>query len=432
MKNTFLLLLAAVAPLQAQDTILISKSMLLEKAAVSNLRVKASQKGYESARADYHQSRAVFLPNIVASHTGISTTNPLMAFGSKLNQEVLTQADFNPALLNNPRHTENFSTLVEVQQPLINLDGFYERQGIRDKMEATALQGARTAEYITLEVSKAYLQLQLAYKEAEVLAKTDVTARANLSLASRYFEQGLLQKSDLLNVQIRANETANQVQAAKNNVKNASDYLAFLLNEDSSPTYRPAEPLEPNIVREEFSSALYPLRKDIQAMEKATEAYRKMALSGKMAFLPRLNAFGSYQAYDDHLFGSSAKGYLVGAQLSWQLFDGFRSAGKSEKARAEYQKAQIETQEYKSKSKLELDQALRELDDAERKVSLGTLVREQAEQAYRIRRNRFELGMEKATDLLMAESLLQQKELEFLQAVFTYNLTKHYLQFLTK
>ncbi len=433
MKNIILLLLLTViAPLQAQDTVVIAKSMVLGKAALGNLSIKASQKAYESVRADYHQGRAVFLPNITVSHTGITTTNPLMAFGSKLNQEVLTQADFNPALLNDPAPTESFSTLLEIQQPLINLDRFYERAAARAKMEAVALQSGRTAEHIQLEVSKAYLQLQLAYKGVEVLKKTDVTAKSNLDLANRYFEQGLLQKSDLLNVAIRANMTANQLLLAKSAVKDASDYLAFLLNEEGKSTYKPAEALESDVVREQFSSGLQLLRKDIQAMEKGTQAYEKMILSRKMAFLPRLNAFGSYQIYDDNIFGSSAKGYLLGAQLTWNVYDGSSSAGKLERARADYQKAQIEAEEYKKRSQLELDKAIRQLNDADNKVSLSKLVRQQAEQAYHIRRNRFEQGMEKTADLLMAESLLQQKELESLQAVYEYNLTKQYLQFLTK
>lgn len=433
MKNIILVvLLIAIVPLQAQDTIVISKSMLPGKVAIGNLGIKASQKAYESVRADYHQSRAVFLPSITVSHTGITTTNPLMAFGSKLNQEVLTQADFNPALLNDPPHTESFSTLLEIQQPLINLDRLYEREAARAKMEAFALQSNRTAEHMQLEASKAYLQLQLAYKGVEVLKKTDVMAKSNLNLAHQYFEQGLLQKSDLLNVEIRANMTANQLQLAKSAVKDASDYLAFLLNEEGKSTYKPAEALESDFVREQFSSSLHLLRKDIQAIEKGTEAYEKMILSRKMAFLPRLNAFGNYQLYDDAIFGASAKGYLVGAQLTWNLYDGSNSSGKLERARAEYQKAQLEAEEYKKRSQLELDKAIRQLYDADNKASLSKLVRQQAEQAYHIRRNRFEQGMEKTTDLLMAESLLQQKELESLQAVFEYNLTKQYLQFLTK
>ena len=33
-----------------------------------------------------------------------------MAFGSKLNQEILTASDFNPALLNDPGQIQNFAT----------------------------------------------------------------------------------------------------------------------------------------------------------------------------------------------------------------------------------------------------------------------------------------------------------------------------------
>ena len=115
------------ANLYAQDTLTISKNDLLQKVTENNLQIKVAEKSFQSAKADYRQSNALFLPNINVSHTGISTTNPLMAFGSKLNQEILTASDFNPALLNNPEKTQNFATKIEVQQPLFNLDGLYGR-----------------------------------------------------------------------------------------------------------------------------------------------------------------------------------------------------------------------------------------------------------------------------------------------------------------
>ena len=139
----------------AQDTLSISKNDISKKIASTNLQVKIAEKNYQSAKADYNQAKAVFLPNISVSHTGISTTNPLMAFGSKLNQEILTASDFNPALLNDPAKTQNFATKFEIQQPLINVDGFYGRQAAKAKMEAFQLQTERTKEYLELEVSKA-------------------------------------------------------------------------------------------------------------------------------------------------------------------------------------------------------------------------------------------------------------------------------------
>ncbi|MBA4319159.1 MAG: transporter [Flavobacterium sp.] len=416
-----------------QDTLTISKNDIWQKANDKNLQIKIANQAYKSAQADYRQSNALFLPSITASHTAISTTNPLMAFGSKLNQEVLSASDFNPALLNDPAVTQNYATKIEVLQPLINMDGLYGRQAAKSKMEAFQLQTERTTEYLALEVNKSFMQLQLAYKAVKVLEKANATVDANLKLVENYFKQGILQKTDLLSVQVRVNEIKNQLQYAKSNVQNASDYLAFLLNEDNAnKVYKPLEELDNTIAIESINTTLSGNRKDILAMDKSSEAYAKMLQSSKMNFLPSLNAFGSYELYDDTLFGTNAQGYLIGAQLSWKVFDGYKSIGKMEKAKADYQKAEVENQQYKSQSQLELNKTNRQLKDAENKVNLERLALEQSQEAYRIRSNRFTQGLEKTTDLLQAETQMFQKELQLLQAVFEYNFTQEYLQFLTK
>ena len=259
----------------AQDTLTISKNDLLQKVTENNLQIKVAEKSFQSAKADYRQSNALFLPNINVLYTGISTTNPLMAFGSKLNQEILTASDFNPALLNDPDVTQNFATKIEVQQPLFNLDGLYGRQAAKAKMDAFQLQTERTKEYLELEVSKAYMQLQLTYKAVKVLEKANATAQGNLKMVENYFKNGMLQKTDLLNIQVRVNEITNQLQYAKSNVQNASDYLAFLLNEDmAGKTYKPAEALDNSIAIESMNTTISDSRKDIQAMQKTSEAYK--------------------------------------------------------------------------------------------------------------------------------------------------------------
>jgi outer membrane protein TolC len=102
----------------------------------------------------------------------------------------------------------------------------FERQAAKAKMSAMKLQSERTKEYLEMEVIKAYQQLQLTYSAVKVLEKAVNTANSNLTMVQNY-KQGLLQKTDLLNVQVRVNEVANQLQYAKSNVQNASDYLAF-------------------------------------------------------------------------------------------------------------------------------------------------------------------------------------------------------------
>lgn len=419
--------------LYSQDTIQISKADLVQKLSDQNLQLKIAEKSFESARSDYRQSNALFLPSITASNTALTTNNPLMAFGSKLNQEILTASDFNPALLNDPEQTQNYATRFEILQPIINADGIFERKAAKAKMEAYQLQTERTKEYLELEVSKSFMQLQLAYKAVAVLEKANQTAQSNLKLVENYYKQGMLQKTDLLSVQVRVGEIANQLQYAKSNLKNASDYLAFLLNEDTKGgIYKPLETLENQMQPETINLLLPATRKDLVAMEKSSEAYKSMMESGKMRFLPRLNAFGSYEIYDTQFMQFGASGYTLGAQLSWDLFDGYKSIGKLEKSKVEFQKAEVETEQYKKQSQLELNKASRQLLDAENKVNVSKLAFEQTAESYRIRQNRFTQGLEKTSDLLLTETQMAQKELEYLQAVFEYNFTKMYLLFLTK
>ena len=430
MKYITVLILIFYLPTNAQEIISIDKSEVITKIKSRNLSLKISAEEFNKAQADYRQTNAIFLPNITASHTGISTTNPLMAFGSKLNQGILTQADFNPVLLNNPTQTQNFATIIKVEQPLVNLDGVYQRKAAKSKMEAMFLQTQRTEDYLTFEVENAYMQLQLAYKAVAVLEKALDAANANKTLAENSFKQGYLQRADVLNVEVRVTEVQNQLQQAKSNVQNASNYVSFLMD-DTYVQYKPSDDLSVNVTSMDEVS-ISENRSDIKAMQLSTEAYADMNKADKMAFLPRLNAFGSYELYDNKIFQADANGYLVGAQLSWDIFQGSKRFGKAQKSKAEFEKSKFEYSQYVSKSKLELNKAKRLLIDAENKLNLSKLALAQSDESLRIRTNRFKEGLEKTADLLTAETQFAQKQLEYYQTIFEYNYAQAYLKFLTK
>ena len=435
MKNISKLIIVTIflfsGNLKAQEIILISKAAILEKISKNNLTLKISQENFHKARADYSQTNAIYLPNIKASHTGIRTTNPLMAFGSKLNQEVLTAADFNPVLLNNPKKTQNFATKIEIQQPLINLDGVYQRKAAKYKMQASLLKTKRTADYLKLEVEKAYMQLQLAYKAVEVLEKALKTAKENQKIAENNFQQGYLQQADILTIQVRVTEIKGQLQTAKSNILNVSNYLSFLMNDDTNVIYKSTDNLSVT-TKNNTPINVSENRADIKAMQLASDAYMAMNKADKMTFLPRLNAFGSYELYDNNFFQANASGYLVGAQLTWSLFEGSKRFGKTQKSKAAFEQSKLEYKQYVSKSKLELNKAKRQLLDAKNQLEFTSLSVKQSKESLRIRKNRFREGLEKTTDLLMSETLYAQKQLAYYQTVFQYNYTQAYLEFLAK
>jgi outer membrane protein TolC len=249
-------------------------------------------------------------------------------------------------------------------------------------------------------------------------------------MAENNFKQGYLQKADILSVDVHVTEVENQLLNAKSAVQNASDYLQFLMGENNSTILKPTDGLKAIVDTNIYNQTLSTNRDDIQAMQKSTEAYNYMYKASKNTYLPTLNAFGSYEMYDTQLFGTKAKGYTVGAQLSWNVFEGFKRIGKVQKGKAEYDKALFSFNQYKNKSFLEFNKAKRMLKDSENKLKLTSLAEEQSKEELRIRTNRFKQGLEKTSDLLISETKYLQKQLENLQTVFSYNYAKAYVEFL--
>ncbi|THV60998.1 TolC family protein [Flagellimonas alvinocaridis] len=433
MKRLYVLMIFFFAQGQffAQEQVKISLEDVLIRVQESNTSIKLSEQDAKMAKYDYRFSNSIYLPQIAVSHTGMATTNPLMAFGSKLNQEVLTQADFNPALLNDPDEIKNYATVVSVQQPLINLDGFYQRKAAKTTMEAKELQAMRTRDYLDFEAQKAYGQLQLAHRAVAVLQKAYEAANANLNMAQNSYDQGLLQKADLLEVKVRVTEVSDQLKTARSNVQNASDYLAFLMNEQGNVVYEPSEELVPDNLDENMHVSLEN-RADVKAMDLVSEAYKANMRADNMTFLPRLNAFASYEMYDDQIFQADAKGYIVGASLSWDVFKGSQRFAKAGKSKTNYEKAKQEYEQYVAKSTMELQRTKRMVEDAQSRLQTSKLAMEQSEESLRIRTNRFGEGLEKTTDLLMAEATYAEKQLAYYQTIFEYNQAQSLLTFLTK
>jgi len=382
-----------------QNTIELTLEEVHNKAIQNNSDLKISQQDYAIAKANYEQTRAVILPNLNLSNTSTFTNNPLHAFGFKLLQESVTVPDFSPDLLNNPGQVENFNTRIELMQPLINVDGWNKRKAANYQLQLANLQTNRVQDRIELEVTKTYMQLQLAYKSVDVIEKAKQTAIENKKIAKNKLDQGLLHNADYLNVEVRLTEIENQLQFANSNVKNISDYLAFLIGENNINTLRPTNELSMQVLNFNEEIKLNIDRNDIQAMQFGVDAQEQMLKSSKMSFVPKANAFASYEWNDEEVFGFGSNNYLFGLQLSWNIFGGYKNIGKIHQEKAQLEKANLSKEGYIAQSELELNKAKRQLTDVKNNLTLSKLALDQSEEALRIKTNRFEQGLEKTSDL---------------------------------
>ena len=427
---SIVVLLVFTQQLYAQDsTVALQLNDLIAQATTNNKNIQLAKMDEQIAASNYKQTEAMFLPQVGLSYSAFTTNNPLNAFGFKLQQKSISQADFNPALLNNPSATPDFMTQLNVQQPIVNMDMLYIRKSALKQTELYQYKTQRTKENIIYQSHQAYLQLQLAYDAQKVLQESLETAKAIYKFTNDRYVQGLLQKSDLLNVEVQIKTIETNLADVKSNIKNASDYISLLMNKPTGVVYSVDAPT--SIDNKFFADSLSANRSDFKAMEKAIESYDLAIKSSKMSYLPKLNAFANYQLHDKKMLGFGVGAYMAGIQLSWDIFKGNSTKNKIVTQTLERNKMAEQLDNQKEESRVELNKTYRQFTDASFKIQQQQASINQATEALQILQNRYQQGLVNTTDLLMAQTQLSQQKLAYAQAVFNKNVSLAYLQFLT-
>lgn len=428
------LFLTAAVPLvlNAQDTTQhLSLSEAITATLNNNKSLSIAQLEEAIAASNYKQTEAIFLPQVGFSYTAFTTNNPLNAFGFKLQQQSITQADFNPVLLNKPGQTSDFATKLDIQQPLLNMEMLYKRKAAAKQKELYLQKTQRTKEYLSYEAEKAYLQLQLAYEAVTVLEEALKTADAVYRFTENQFKQGFIQKSDLLNAQVQKTNVETSLSKAYNNIGNASDLLSFMMGQQTSVRYTVDPSPAIKAIPQKQPAAISTTRADFVTLEKAIEASTLMIQSAKNSRYPKLNAFGSFQLNDNSMFGFGAKSYFAGIQLSWDLFKGNSTRNSMATQNLERDKMTKQLSLMKEQSQLELHKAERDLQDAANEMKQQEASIEQATEAFQILQNRYQQGLVRTTDVLQASTQVMQLKFNLAQTLFNYKSTYSYIQFLT-
>ncbi|HTN22176.1 MAG TPA: TolC family protein [Pelobium sp.] len=427
---TFLLGLLSFNTIAQEKSQFLKLKDAIDTAVANNSAMQTGKIDEAIALEKAKQVNAAFLPKFNLSYTAFTTNNPLNAFGFKLQQSEITQADFNPDLLNHPSQTNDFTTKLDAQQPLFNLDAIYLKKSANAQTESYQFKTKRTQEYLTLETQKAYYQLQMAQEVVLVLEEALSTAKSAYEFTNNRVSQGLVQKSDLLNVEVMVLGIESNLNEPKANLFNASDYLSVLMNKPTGILYT-VEKLSATNQKENILLKLPENRSDFLAMEKAIKATDYMSKSFQTKFVPRVNMFGSYQLNDKKFAGFGADSYFAGVQLSWSIFNGTSDKRQAKGIKLEQQKMDVQLRSMKQENQMQLDKYERDLDNASFKIKQQKVAIAQATEALRIIQNRYEEGLVNTTDVLNAQTQLSQQKLMLLNTMFNNQLTQANIQFLT-
>lgn len=406
----------------------------LSMADSSNHDIRMAESDVDRLKGDYHKTLSLFFPQISVSENYVRTNDPLNVFGLKLKQEAVSQADFNPITLNDPDAITNFSTRLEIRQPLLNADGWWGRSAASQGVDAMKQKALRTRNYIAYEVKLGYYRLVLARQSLAVIRKALEAAHANRDQARQYFDQGLIHKSDMLFAEVRSLELENKTLDAENQIKNAEGHLRFLLGLKSEEELVPSDTLAVELVQFPVVSveAVNERRSDMRALKGQVDAERNRLRMSRFRLVPSLNAFAAYEWNDDEPFGQGGKNWMIGAALKWDLFPGFDQIGEMRKAKAGVSHAQAGLEKAALKNETEISSAYRSLETNARMAALSAQVVVQAEENYRVLSDRYAKGLERITDLLAAEAAMARARLDHLQALFAYRANLFTLELLTE
>lgn len=354
----------------------------------------------------------------------VRTTDPIGAFGTKLRQRSITQADFDPERLNFPNAIGNYQSGVVLEQPILNADAWAGRAAAERGAAASRESATWTRLNTRVDVVRAYYGAVLAGERAATLTTAARAAHAHVSQAEAMVRQGMVTRSDALLASVRAGDIDAQLAEAQGDVATARQQLATALGYSQgdlppgmeAPTALPSPERIRALVAADTMATPVQSRADVLAATQGLAAARADAVRARAAYLPRLNSFARYDWNAPNRPYAGDRNWTVGLMASWSPFGGASelsdlraTAGRADAARAQADAARANAALDVAQTRTALAVALTRLAIAERSAAQST-------EAHRIVGRKYAGGLATVVELLDAQAAEVQSALALSQA----------------
>ena len=396
----------------------------IKTGVVKNPKITAARSQVDASEARVSQARSGFFPRVDVSESFNRTNNPMWAFGTKLNQEVISQADFDPERLNDPETIDNFATTLSVTLPI------YDKGQIRSGLTQAKLGHKanfeledRIRQQVIVDVIVSYTGVLLALEQLKVVNQTLKTARAHCDMVRSRFQSGLVVKSDMLRAEVRIAELEQERLQAQSQVEVACAALNAAMGVEIDSSFHLVTALERAMEApgslETWISRSMENRPDLQQMRFQEMIAEEQVTKAKTAHLPGLYLSGTYEINSED-FSETANNYAVGAVVSLNLFSGLGLQSKVHEAMAMLRQTQAMARQLELGVRVETRQAFFMAQSAHKRIGVAQAAVAQAEEGLRIVRNRYESGLFTIVNLLDAEVALQQARTNYFRSLHDF------------
>ncbi len=384
--------------------------------AVSHRLAETRARG-EAADAVTSQRRAAQRP-VVSAQAGYMRTNHVDEFG-------LPDPQGRPQILY-PDVPDNYRARLDLQWPIYSGGRLQAlERAARAEAEAVGEELDAARADLRLEVTRAFWAVVTAREAVGVVERALERVEAQLRDVRSRYDAGLIPPSDIANVEAQRARQRGLLIEAQNAAAIAVADLARLI--DTSPdaplelvieTDVPAVAVSEGALlataREQRADRTALERRVSAALERiaAAEAGRRPALSlvsGYDYARPNPRIFPRMDEWQDS--------WDIGVNLSWSLWDGGRTAAERAEAAASATAARERLADFDGRLALEVRQRRLELESARAQIEAAAEGVRSATEARRVLGERFNVGVATSTELLDAEVVLLQAELDRTRAL---------------
>ena len=371
----------------------------LQQALSANPDARLAQQRIVAAQAGLEQANAAFWPRLQFQSSYIGSDNPMLAFGSILNQRAYSSS----LNFNDVPSVDDLNARGLVTVPLYaGGKNTATRKAAKANTDAARRDNEAVRNALGFEVSRAFYTV-LKTRHFIRAAEAGVNSfEASLAIAKKRLDRGTLLKTGVLDIEVRLAQAREDLVRARNANALAVRVLRNLLGIESGD-FEVADTAPPITAPDsgDFSG-----RPELAAARQRELAAQEQARAAKGGYLPRVNAFGSLD-YDYGWRNDNGGGsYTAGALLQWDLWDGRMTRAKVAEANANLESTREEQRKLRLALDLEIEQARLDLKAANERLSVTGQVVAQAAESVSLTRARFEQELALSTQLIDAETAL--------------------------
>ncbi len=284
----------------------------------------------------------------------------------------------------------------------------------------------RIEQLVRGQVNTAYYDLQSA--DSLVIINQAAVRDATRSLSDAQLQEraGVGTRFDILRAQVQL-ATANQdLTNAQGQQQTARKRIAQILVVDSNTEFRAADPVKElgswSYSLEDSIITAFKNRPELQqqiALRSISEQQKIVAASADAA---QVNLFANYTLGKSLTSSTSAQdNYSLGAQLSWNFFDGGSARAGADREQISQSIFENQFTTNRNQIRFEVEQAFFSLGSNQKNIGTATQALQQAEESLKLARLRFQAGVGTQTDVIQAQTALARSRGDRITAIINYN-----------